>query len=140
MRRVYPRDVFLGVWAKLDELADKTILVSSELVYTELAAQDDEVTAWAGMHSSMFIPLDNDVQIKAKAILKAHRNLVDLKRRKSGADPFVIALAMVIDCAVVTEEKPSGGPPKVKIPDVCKINGLECITLLDMLRKEGLKL
>jgi hypothetical protein len=140
MRRIYPRDVFSGAWLKLDELADKNVLVSSELVYAELAVQDDEVTAWAGTHSSMFIPLDEDVQIKAKAILKVHKNLIDLRRRKSGADPFVIALAIVINCAVVTEEKPSGGPPKIKIPDVCKINSIECITLLDMLRREGLRL
>ena len=52
----------------------------------------------------------------------------------------MIAGAAVYSCAVVTEEKPSGGPPKVKIPDVCKLLGVRCITMLDMLREEGLRL
>jgi hypothetical protein len=140
LRRVYPRDVFSGAWLKLDDLASKNILVSSEMVYHELSSQDDEVTAWANEHDSIFIPLDAAVQIQAKEILRSHSSLVDLKRRKSGADPFVIALAIVMSCAVVTEERPSGGPPKVKIPDVCKAKGIECITLLEMLRREGLRL
>ena len=66
--------------------------------------------------------------------------MLDLKKSKSGADPFLIAVAMLHKCSIVTEEKPSGGPHKSKIPDVCKAYSIECIPLLEMLRRECLRL
>lgn len=110
---VSTRCVFPSAWKKLDELAAEEIVISSELVLFELESQDDYVTVWAKAHSPNFLPLDTAVQLQAKEILKSHKNLVDLKRRKSSADPFIIALAMTSACTVVTEEKPSGGPPKI---------------------------
>jgi hypothetical protein len=40
---------------------------------------------------------------------------------------------------VVTGEKPRGKPDTPKIPDVCDVRGLRCITFLDMLRELGWK-
>ena len=140
LQRTYPRDVFPGAWTLVDRLSRSGVLLSVEDVLEELKGQDDEVFKWAKKNKSMFLPLDEAIQKEARKILAQRPNLVDLKRRKSGADPFVIAAAAVHSCAVVTEEKPSGGPPKVKIPDVCKLFGVRCVTVLDMLRDEGLKL
>jgi hypothetical protein len=139
MRRVYPLDVFPSAWEKLDELAISGSLVSTEQVFEELREQDDGAFDWAKRFRENFLPLDNDVQETARKILGTHANLIDLKRRKSGADPFVVATAMINSCAVVTEEKPSGGPNKSKIPDVCIAYGVECINVLEMLRREGFK-
>ena len=50
------------------------------------------------------------------------------------------AHAILRKCVVVTEEKPSGGPDKSKIPDVCRAYSVECIRVLDMFRREGLRL
>ena len=61
-------------------------------------------------------------------------------RRVYPEDVFVIAAAIVHGCSVVTEEKPSGGPGKVKIPDVCKALKIECLNMLGMLRREGMRL
>ena len=140
LQRTYPRDVFPGAWTLVDRLSRSGVLVSVEDVLEELKGQDDEVFKWAKKNKSIFLPLDEPIQTEARKILAERPNLVDLKRRKSGADPFVIAAAAVYSCAVVTEEKPSGGPPKVKIPDVCKLLGVRCIPVLDMLREEGLRL
>jgi len=138
LRRTYPKDVFPGVWDKVGELAETGTLISIENVYEELKVQDDEVLEWADEHSEIFKPLDEQIQIETREILEEHPNLIDLKRRKSGADPFLIATAMVFSCSVVTEEKPSGGPNRSKIPDVCRANGIGCIRLLEMLRAEQL--
>jgi hypothetical protein len=73
-------------------------------------------------------------------ILAAHPNLVDLRRRKSEADPFVIGCVIVHDCGVVTEEKKSGGPDRPKIPNVCDARGIEWFGVLEMLRREALRL
>ena len=140
MRRIYPKDVFPGAWNKLQELVRSGILISLELVLEELKYQDDEVLSWAKENLEIFLPLDEAIQKKAKEILKTHKNLIDLKRRKSGVDPFLIASAAINRCAVITEEKPSGGPHKSKIPDVCRAYNVECLAILEMFRKEGLRL
>jgi len=139
MRRIYPRDVFPSAWRKIEGLVESETLIAVEEVLEELKAQDDELLEWASDRLQMFVPLDQSLQTEAKLVLSSHPNLVDLKKRKSGADPFVIASAIVNDCTVVTEEKPSGGPGRPKIPDVCRAYKVECITVLEMLRREGLR-
>jgi hypothetical protein len=141
MRRLYPRDVFPSVWEKLDALAADGVILSIDLVMDELQTQDDDVTDWAKGHPDIFLPLDEPLQRKATEILgRFPDSFIDLKKRKSGADPFVVAAAIVYGCSVVTEEKRSGGPAKVKIPDVCQSFGVECLPLLELLRREGLRL
>ena len=140
IQRVYPTDVFPGVWDLMDKLAENGIIGSVEDIMEELKSQDDFLHKWAKKHKGIFLPLDGQIQTHATAILGTHENLIDLKKRKSGADPFIIAAAIVTSSTVVTEEKPSGGPHKVKIPDVCKAYKVPCITVLDLLRAEGLKL
>jgi hypothetical protein len=86
----------------------------------------------------LFLPLTEDIQQKAKEILVTHPTLVDIKRRKSGADLFLIAAAIVRGGIVVTQEKLRGGSPKVvKIPHVCEAYGVRCIPLLALLQQEG---
>jgi hypothetical protein len=140
LRRVYPIEVFPSVWEKIKDLVSRGALISCEDVFEELQVQDDELTLWAKEHSKIFKPLAVKIQKQVKRILSTHSNLVDLKKKKSSADPFIVATAMVYDCTVVSEEKPSGGPHKSKIPDVCKFYGVRCITLLDMLIEQGLRL
>jgi hypothetical protein len=138
LRRTYPQKGFPPVWALLDDLAIRQKLISVEDVAIELDAFDDESSEWARAHESIFLPLSAEIQAEARKILAVHPNLVDIKKRKSSADPFVVALAVVRGGTVVTQEKPSGGPHKVKIPDVCASLGVLCIPLLDMLLAEGL--
>lgn len=140
VRRVYPEDVFPGVWAKLNELADEGVFFCVQDVMRELEFEDDEITAWAKAHKSIFLPLDEEIQSKAAEIIASHQTLIDLKKRRSSADPFIIASALVSSCIVVTEEKPSGGPDKEKMPDVCRAYQVEWISMLEMFRREGLRL
>ena len=138
--RSYPSDVFPSVWSKLDELVADQLICSVEDVYLELIAQDDTLADWAKRRHHIFLPIDEHIQRHVKDILQTHSNLLDVKKNKSGADPFLLGVAMVHDCIVVTEEKPSGGPERSKIPDVCNHYGIECIRSLEMLRREGLRL
>ncbi|KAF0110312.1 MAG: hypothetical protein FD149_2670 [Rhodospirillaceae bacterium] len=54
---------------------------------------------------------------------------------RSGADPFVIALAASTNpvMTVVTEEHPG----KVRIPDVCRDERIPCIDLADLIEQEN---
>lgn len=138
--RSYPPDVFPGVWEKVEQLISDQAVCSSEEVYHEIVAEDDALADWAKRRQEIFLPTDEDVQHNVKDILQTHSNLLELKKNKSGADPFLIAVAMIHKCAVVTEEKPSGGPERSKIPDVCRAYQIECIKVLEMLKREGLRL
>jgi hypothetical protein len=133
-------EVFPGVWEKIEEMISEQLICSVDEVYYEILAQDDILADWVKMRKQIFLPIDEDIQRNAIDILKAHSNLLDIKKNKSGADPFLIAVARVHECTVVTEEKPSGGPERSKIPDVCSAYGIECIKLLEMLKREGLRL
>lgn len=139
MRHTYPKDVFPTAWDLLTELAQTNILLSVEDVFEELSLFDDEILQWASEQHHIFHPLSKGVQARAVQILTSHAGILDLKKNKSSADPFVIATAMEHSCTVVTEEKPSNSPIRYKIPNVCFDYDVDCIAILDMFRREGLR-
>ena len=139
LKRRYPRPVFESVWAFVESLAAARRLISSEEVLEELRAFDDECLDWAERHKQIFIPTGARIQLEAKRIINQHPNLIDLKKPKSGADPFLIAVARIHGAAVVTEEEKSGGPPKLKIPDVCALEKLACLRIVDLFKAERLR-
>ena len=139
LARVYPRENFEAVWTLIEALVKAGRLRSVEEVRVELDAQDDDLSVWASHNESLFVPLESDIQVEARMILSRNRTLIDVNTQKGSADPFLIAAARVRGGVVVTEEKHSGGPNKVKIPDVCDVLGVECITLLEVLKRNGLR-
>ena len=140
LNRSYPLQVFPSVWEKVEKMVSEQLVCSVDEVYLEIMEQDDALAEWIKKRQHIFLPIDEEIQRNVIDILETHSNLLDLRKNRSGADPFLIAAAIVHECAIVTEEKPSGGPDRSKIPDVCKAYGIECIRLLEMLRREGLRL
>lgn len=113
-------------------------LAASVEVFIELEKRDDEVHQWAKKRKAkMFVPIDAAQQEEVSSILAAHEKLVDTRKNRSAADPFVIALAKAQGCVVVTGEKPSGSADRPNIPDVCDAMGLRWISLLDLFREQG---
>ncbi|MEH6784403.1 MAG: DUF4411 family protein [Alcanivorax jadensis] len=139
MRHTYPKDVFPAAWEMLTYLAQTGVLISVEDVLEELSLFDDEILQWANEQGHIFFPLSENIQVRAVEILSSHAGILDLKKNKSSADPFVIAAAIENSCAVVTEEKASNSPIRYKIPDVCGDYGVDCIPIIDMFRREGLQ-
>ncbi len=70
-------------------------------------------------------------------ILVSFEKLLDTRRNRSAADPFVIALAQIEGCAVVTGERSTGNLNRPNIPDVCAELKIPSMTLLQMIRHEG---
>ena len=136
-RRAYPPDVFPSLWERIDGIARNGDLIATEEVLHELQQQDDEVYAWARQQAQLFIPTNEEIQRAVRVILEQHPNLVDTRRNRSGADPFVIALAQTENCAVVTQEVPTRNPARPKIPDVCSAMGTRSISVLQMIREQG---
>lgn len=146
LREDYPVDVFSVVWDTLTTMAKDGVVVSSSEVLDELKdteIKEDKVLDWAEKNKSIFLPLDGFIQQKALEILSVFEGLVDLKKKKSSADAFVVATAMIYSCAVVTDERPTNNSNtsghRVKIPDVCKHYKVRCLPLVEMLRLENIQ-
>ena len=137
-RRLYPPRVFPALWTEIETLIDNGTIVATEEVLVELERKDDEIYKWARKRNDMFVPIDDRIQDTVRDVLKDHKKLLDTRKSRSGADPFVIALAIVDNCTVVSEEGKTGSPDKrPNIPDVCEVLGVPCMKLLKMIEDEG---
>ena len=134
-QRHYPPDVFPSLWTKLDGLIASGEIISSEEVYVELKRKDDELHHWIQARKQMLVPLDEAIQLQAAALLGEFPRLVDTLRGRSKADPFVIATAIVRGAVVVTGEPLTGKLDKPRIPDVCQVRKIKCISFLEMIRE-----
>jgi hypothetical protein len=138
-RRYYPPDVFPGIWDGLDDLIADGSLRATEEVLVELERKDDEVHAWMRRRERFFIAIDDRIQDVVSDILSTHARLLDTRSGRSAGDPFVIALAEIEHCTVVTGERATNSADRPNIPDVCAARGVRCISLLQLLRDEGWK-
>jgi len=118
--RYYPPDTFGSLWDRLDELIASGSLRATEEVRFELEKKDDDVLAWASEREDLFVELDEQIQWVVSGLLDEFPKLLDTRANRSAADPFVIALATLNECAVVTGE-----------------HATECINLLTLFRREG---
>ena len=134
--RNYPPDIFPSLWNHIECAIENEIICATEEVFVELEKKDDDAFRWAANHRSMFIDIDEVIQEEVIRILDTFPRLVDTRKHRSSADPFVIALASILRCTVVTEEQQTGNSIKPKIPDVCNKLGIRCIKTLDMIREQ----
>jgi hypothetical protein len=137
--RDYPEDVFPSMWKKLAECVAAGAIKCSEEVYVELEKKDDGLHDWLKARKEVLVPIDEEIQRIVSELLEKHPRLVDTHRNRSQADPFVIATAERLKGVVVTGEKPRGKLDIPKIPDICELRQIRCITFLDMLRELGWK-
>ena len=87
----------------------------------------------------MFVDIDGDsFQENMAHVMGTYPRLVDTRKNKSGADPFVIVVALSSNppLVVVTQEGATGNLAKPNIPDVCTAEGVECINILDLIVRE----
>jgi len=137
-RRYYPREVFPGLWTRLEELIEVGDLRATDEIRIELEKKDDEVLAWAmERRDLLFVPLDEEIQLAVRTIIRRNPKLIDTRSGRSGADPFVIALAQLHRCPVVTGEQPTNSEKRPHIPDVCRSVGVPWMSFLDLIRTEG---
>lgn len=134
--RYYPPDVMPGLWKQLEELIDNGQLIATEEVLYELEKKEDGAHEWAKNHGNMFILTDEKIQLEVIEILKDYKKLIDTRKNRSGADPFVIALAKIEDCKLITGEKPTNQLKRPHIPDVCEAIGITYINILQLCREQ----
>ena len=136
----YPIDNFRSLWRKIEELIKNGRLKMSQIVFDE-AMRDTDIKLWCDQNQlkpDFQVPIDELVQEKVSEVLSEFPRLVDNRTGKSGADPWVIALALTIEnCIVVTEENPTDSKNRPKIPDTCAHFNLQCIKVVDLIKREN---
>ena len=132
--RLYPPDMFEPVWEKLSELIDAKEIVAPQDVLLELERQKDDLHKWASTRT-LFLEPDRAVMACFKEVVNTHPGFMKTGSTKSGADPFVVALAQVHRLRVVTYETRAKKDAAPKMPDVCDARGLTCESLVDVLRE-----
>lgn len=134
--RVYPPDVMPGLWSNLDQMAERGQLHAPPEVLDEIAAQDDDLSLWIKRRErQIIIPTSRDVLLEARRILAIHPRLTMVGKGRGIADPFVIALAAIKGCPVVTHEE-GGSPDKPRIPFVCGEVQVRSMNMLGLIRAE----
>jgi hypothetical protein len=134
--RYYPPDVFPQLWTKLEDMIGAKRVIAPDEVLRELSKKDDDLYNWAKKNGALFLPLDSTIQAATQDILAVFPRLVDSERDRSTADPFVIAVARVRNCCVVTGEKSAGNPKRPKIPNVCDHFKVRHINMLQFMREQ----
>ena len=136
----YPIKNFPSLWRKIEALIKNSRLKMSQIAFEE-AMRDTEIKKWCDenqLKSDFQMPIDESVQEKVSDVLLEFPRLVNNRTGKSGADPWVIALALTLEnCVVVTEENPTHSENRPKIPDVCVHFDLQCIKIVDLIEKEN---
>jgi hypothetical protein len=139
--RQFPPEFIRTLWEDhFPALIASGDLRATKEVAVELERHSSELVEWAidDEQSELFVEVDEEIQVVVSEILASHPRLIDPESLRSGADPFVIALARCGDATVVTEEKPSRDPVNnPKIPDVCDAYDVRCIDVRDLIREEG---
>ena len=123
-----------GYWEILENLAQKEVVFSTIEVKKEIEKIDDGLNKWL-KDKSFFKNPNTDVQEKMRDIMKKYPRLVDSSKGRSIADPWVIAHAQSEKAAVVTLEQKAVKPDKIKIPDVCKKEDIECIDIYELINE-----
>lgn len=136
-RDLFRPTVFQTLWAQIEDAIAAGQIRSVDEVQRELARRDDDARQWADAQTDLFVPLELPIQQSAKQILSVHPRLVGQGGRRSAADPFVIALAMVRNGTVVTEETARGNLTSPRIPDVCADLGVPCLNLMEYIEAQG---
>ncbi len=136
-RDLLPPKTFPGVWENIELAVAQGQVRAIDLVRDELFVMEDDVHRWARSQAGLFLDLEQDVQLAARAVLQEHQKLIGVGSGRSGADPFVVALALARNGVVVTEEVPSHSLARPKIPDVCRALGVRSVNLIGYVQEQG---
>ncbi|MCG8408958.1 MAG: DUF4411 family protein [Phycisphaerales bacterium] len=139
--RYYGMDFCPAFWDWLTAQNAIGAVFSIEKVGDELASGDDDLSHWAAERGDgFFVPPDEQLL----AALSTVSEWVN-KQQYIGAavnaflqdtDYYLVAHALAHRHTVVTQEIPSDGVKRVKIPNVCIGVKVKCMTPFEMLRKE----
>ena len=137
----YP-DQFPGFWDKFNQAVAAGKIISVAEVHRELDEQlpsASHLSEWVETHKNIFIvpPAPATEFVRDIFSIRHFQALISEQNRlvgRTSADPFLIAVAKVLNGCVVTEKK--GKPNAPKIPNVCQHFGVDCTNLQGFMERE----
>lgn len=135
----YAPDLTPGYWRDLSRLVSDRKVIVSEEVREELERIEDSLRDWARLNIAVWHPLSDPVQDVVTNIMATWGKLVDSRKDRSRADPFVIATAKVTGSVVVTGEQ-HGTEKKPQIPFVCEHLDVPWLDVYAFVREAGIQL
>ena len=135
--RRLPPDIVPTFWTQLDGLIAEGHLGCIDEVKLELEKKDDKLFGWIKERPELVIPMSEDIIVAATDVIRSFPILTKPGKNRDAADPFVVALAQTTGAIVVTEEQPATKPSNMKIPEVCRELGIECLDVYGFVRRLG---
>lgn len=133
---------FPSFWQSFDALVRAGDIVSVREVRNELDNQSrwQHLHDWVDSNRAIFLlPDPEETRFVTRIFSVPHfQQLIGTTQRLAGrpvADPFVIASAHYREGIVVTEE--SHRPNAAKIPNVCEHFGIACLSIEQIMEREG---
>lgn len=135
--RDYPIKHLPKVWEWIELMGRTGKAGMSEVVFKELQRGGDECFEWFKSRKERFIyPNDQTIQTELTRLVNTYNNFGIITGKNEG-DPYVVALAIVQNCVVVTNESMSNNMNGPKVPDVCREEEIRCIKFVDVIRNEN---
>lgn len=136
--RAYRPKNFPTFWTNLEQSVLAGHVVASTEVLAELEKKDDDVHKWCKqLAANLSVDVDDMQQEHMRHIMGTYPRLVDTVKGRSGADPFVIAVARSTRGIIVVSEENFGKRDSPRIPDVCRDEGIRCYKLVDFIDARG---
>jgi len=137
----YGFDFCPAFWEWLTAKNQDGVVLSIEKVGDELQAGSDELSNWAAERGEAFFLKPDDAVLSALARVSGWATSQNYASAAIStflqvADYWLVAYALAHGLIVVSHEKASNSPNKIKIPDACIGLGIRCVTPYEMLRRE----
>ena len=131
-------------WDLLKELGSTDKIYVPKMVFEEIVRTEDELAAWLKTSKIKIHEIKAEVTECLKKIYAAdprHEHLVDNIKKRSLADPWVIAHALSDNSCVVTKEEKitASNSDKIRIPNVCENMGVRCINDFQFVEEMNIK-
>ena len=144
LKNKYPRDVFESLWKIFENYINNNKMKSPQLVFDELLegdSQEDIVKFIKNNKGLLLQEFCEKIDSTNQYLTKKYPEFVakDTGLVKNDADLFVVSTAKVHNLIVITEEKRKENSRK-KIPNICDLEKIECMNLLDMIKREKIKI
>jgi predicted nucleic acid-binding protein len=144
LKRHYPKNeaAFKAIWQEIETLIAEGNMFTVKIVEKEIEkyqGKDDFLIKWINKHKNQLIyPMDSEIWNAGTKIMEKHPELLDKKKMMNGedeADPFLIALAYVKGCTIITQESKDN---LNKIPTVANKYKIKCMNLFEFFNAQGL--
>lgn len=138
--RYYSMTICPGYWDWILTSNEQHGVASIEFVKDELVRGNDDLAEWAKNHCRIFHAQDDEhTQAAFSTVVECVMRLENMRPGAqedflSGADPWLIAKAMVTGATIVTHEILNTSiRKKVLIPNICQMFSVNCINTFELL-------